>query len=68
MTTTFLDDADVERLTKRTRLAAQRRALDRMGVRYLTRPDGRPIVPRVAIERLYEPAPAAPPQPNWSAL
>lgn len=30
----FLPRAEVERLTKRTRFAAMRRALDRMGIRY----------------------------------
>ncbi|WP_082806182.1 DUF4224 domain-containing protein [Marichromatium gracile] len=63
----FLSEEDIKRMTKRVRPSAQRRALDRMGVRYLTRPDGRPIVARATIEHSVTERSISP-EPNWSAL
>lgn len=63
----FLTQAEVEHLTNRIKPRAQRCALDRMGIHYLTRPDGRPIIPRATIERPSEPDHLRV-QPNWSAL
>lgn len=40
----FLSRDDVRRLTKRTYFAAQRRALERLGIRYTTAADGEPLV------------------------
>ena len=41
---TFLAPADVQRLTGRSRFSAQRRALDRLGIRYVTAATGEPLV------------------------
>lgn len=40
----FLTAADVERLTGKVRFSAQRRALDRLGVRYKVADTGEPLV------------------------
>jgi hypothetical protein len=40
----FLTREDVRRITKRTRYAAQRRALDALGYRYSLAADGEPLV------------------------
>lgn len=40
----LLTDAELEQLTERRQPAAQRRALERMGVTYRKRPSGRPAV------------------------
>ena len=63
----FLTDDDVRRLTGRQRHGAQRRALDRMGIHYWQRPDGRPVVSRALVEQRAENEPA-PIEPNWGAL
>lgn len=69
MTSPFLADDDVKRLTGRTNPSAQRRALDRMKIRYHSRPDGRPIIARAAVESdLAATNPAPAPSPNWSAI
>jgi hypothetical protein len=52
---------DIERLTGKKRPSAQRRALDKMGVAYLVRPDGRPVV-------LEVPGKPARRQPDFSAV
>jgi Domain of unknown function (DUF4224) len=48
----LLARADLEQLTGRKRAGAQRRALDAMGIVYLTGPDGHPRVLRSLVERL----------------
>ena len=40
----LLTSTEIEALTGKRRPSAQVRALRRMGVRYLLRPDGRPVV------------------------
>ena len=40
----FLTPAELARLTGRTRYSAQRRALDRLGIRYLLAATGEPLV------------------------
>lgn len=40
----FLTAAEVARITGRVRFAAQRRALDGLGIRYLTAATGEPLV------------------------
>ena len=65
--TAFLSDDDLWRLTGRQRHGAQRRALDRMGIRYWQRPDGRPVVARAIVERIAD-TPPDPVEPDWCAL
>ncbi len=50
----FLSDAEVLQLTKpKVQAAAQKKFLDRIGVPYVARPDGRPVISRAALsERL----------------
>ena len=55
----------IEQITGKTRPAAQRRALDRMGIRYFVRPDGRPVVVADALRDEVEPART---EPDWSVL
>ena len=62
----FLYQPDLQRLTGRERPSAQRRALDRMGVAYWVRPDGRPVVARAAVEGRE--SAAGPAEPNWAAI
>ena len=40
----FLDQASLVRMTGRTRFAAQRRALDILGIRYIRAATGEPLV------------------------
>jgi hypothetical protein len=47
---TFLTDEELRYITGRSRYRAQVRALGRMGIGYIVRPDGRPIVTREALE------------------
>ena len=54
----FLTPDQLAALTGRVRWSAQRRALDAMGVRYLTSPSGRPAVLVEEVERLALGAPA----------
>ena len=44
--------AEVIEITGRRRHRAQAMVLGRMGVPFITRPDGRPIVSRLAFERM----------------
>jgi len=62
----FLGAADLQRLTGRERPSAQRRALDRMGVAYWVRPDGRPVVARSAVEGRESAGASV--EPNWAAI
>lgn len=55
----LLTVADLEELTGRKRAAAQRRALDAMGIVHLVGPDGRPRVLRSLVERLMGGEPRA---------
>jgi hypothetical protein len=47
----FLTEQEVVELTGKQRHRAQVRALARMGIQCRVRPDGRPIVSRLAFER-----------------
>ena len=47
-----LTNAEIIEITGKSRYRAQAMALARMGVPYLIRPDGRPIVSRIAFERV----------------
>ena len=62
----FLSRLDVVRLTKRERYSAQRRALDRLGVRYTVAADGEPLVSEVAIDGAGRAA--HPRVPKWHRL
>jgi len=55
----LLTAADIEELTGRKRAAAQRRALDAMGIVYLVGPDGHPRVLRSLVERMMGGEPRA---------
>jgi len=69
MATRFLSGAEIQDLTGRVRYGSQRKALDTMGIRYHTRPDGRPVVQVSALaERTDAPVPAEAPGPNWGAI
>lgn len=61
----FLTAAQLADLTGRVRPRAQRRALERMGIRHHVRPDGRPVVATAALLDAQAPAPIG---PDWSAL
>jgi hypothetical protein len=63
---TFLARADVQRLTKCTRYAAQRRALDALGVRYTVVADGEPLVPAATVDG--SPAQAQHRAPKWHRI
>jgi hypothetical protein len=47
---TFLTEEELRHITGRRRYRAQIRALACMGIGYVVRPDGRPIVTRRALE------------------
>ena len=47
---TFLPRDAVERMTKRRRFKAMRRALDRLGIRYTPAADGEPLVREDALD------------------
>jgi hypothetical protein len=59
----FLTAADVARLTKRTRFAAQRRALDRLRIRYRVAADGEPLVRQADLDE--RPRHGRNHEPNW---
>ena len=63
----ILTAAELVDLTGKQRPSAQRRALDRMAINYLVRPDGRVIVTASALESSGG-ATLKPDQPNWTAL
>lgn len=48
----FLTADELEQLTGRVRPAAQARALMQMGIPFLRRPNGAPVVTRAAVEGL----------------
>ena len=47
---TFLTEEELRHVTGRRRCRAQIRALARMGIAHIVRPDGRPIVTRQSLE------------------
>lgn len=53
---TWLTPADLYRMTKRRRYAAQRRALDRLGVPYTAAADGEPLVRTDTLDAYRRPA------------
>lgn len=63
----WLSQEEIADLTSRVKPAAQRRALDRMGIGYRVRPDGRPLV---LVEQIQPDARRRPVggEPNWDAL
>lgn len=63
----LLTPKDLEALTGKQRIRAQRRALDRMGVRYLLRGDGSPATTWSAVNRALMDE-TAEVEPDWSAL
>lgn len=64
---TFLPPADVVRLTGgRTRYSAQRRALDRMGIRYTVAANGEPLVRADALDA--KPRAAQRSGPRWELI
>ena len=63
---TFLPRADIARITNRTRYSAQRRALDRLGFRYVVADSGEPLVRVDALDG--ERAPARNRGPRWEFL
>lgn len=48
----FLDDDEIEQLTKRRRRPAQSKALSFMGIEHKMRPDGSLVVLRAHVERM----------------
>jgi hypothetical protein len=70
----FLGEDELAQLTHPTRQAhAQRRFLDRIGVPYIVRPDGRPMVSRDVLRERFSQQPKQPSQaggtaPNRQAL
>ena len=47
----YLTEDELKGITKRKKYAAQTRALNEMGIEYRVRPDGSPLVSRLAYER-----------------
>lgn len=70
----LLTPQEIIALTGKQRFKAQQLALSKMGVRYVVRPDGSPVVSRVSVERLLggkadkTPAPSPEPVLNFAAL
>ncbi len=50
----YLTPQEVEDITGKRRYRAQVRALGRMGIQCRIRPDGRPIVSRMAFEKIMD--------------
>lgn len=64
---TFLTPAELERLTGgRKRFAAQRRALDRLSIRYITAANGEPLVRASDLDA--KPRPAQRSGPRWHLI
>jgi hypothetical protein len=61
----FIPREDVERLTGRKKFTAQRRALDRLGIRYVKAADGEPLV-RVETLDPSPPKERRRTEPNWA--
>ncbi len=66
----FLTNHELQTLTGRKRYSAQVRVLAIMGLRFLVRPDGRPIVSRLAFESAMgnDAAHLIEAEPNFEAL
>ena len=66
----YLTPREVADITGKQRYRAQARALARMGVHFLTRPDSRPIVSRLAFESAMgnDAAHLIEAEPNFEAL
>ncbi len=66
----YLTDKEIEEITGKHRYRAQVRALGRMGIRCRVRPDGRPIVSRMAFEKIMDGAVSTPEQtePDFGVL
>ena len=64
----ILSEDQLKHVTGYSQPTKQRRALDMMGIRYLTRPDGKNIVPQSAINGESGAVRASNPQPNLAAL
>ena len=70
----FLEDDDIEKLTRRVRRAAQRRVLTAMGIEHRPRPDGSLVVLRSHVEKLLDGALANAKitvknnEPDWSKV
>lgn len=70
---TFLDDDAMYELTRKRRHAAQRRALDALGVQYRQRPDGSLAVLHAHVQRIFGAGAASDKvkkdaEPNWDAM
>jgi hypothetical protein len=59
----FLSAEDVQRLTGKVRFAAQRRALDRLRIRYRTAANGEPLVSVATLDE--SPRRGRNHEPNW---
>ncbi len=66
----YLTDKEIEEITGKRRYRAQVRALGRMGIQCRVRPDGRPIVSRMAFEKIMDGAVSTPEQtePDFGVL
>ncbi len=66
----YLTPQEVEDITGKHRYRAQVRALGRMGIQCRVRPDGRPIVSRMAFEKIMDGAVSTPEQvePDFGTL
>ncbi len=66
----YLTPQEVEDITGKRRCRAQVRALGRMGIQCRVRPDGRPIVSRMAFENTMDGIVSTPQQvePDFEAL
>lgn len=65
----YLTPREIADITGKQRYRAQARALARMGIEYRLRPDGRPIVSRLAFERTMDNHPRRlGAEPNFGAL
>ncbi len=66
----YLIDKEIEGITGKRRYRAQVRTLARMGIQCRVRPDGRPIVSRMAFENIMDSTVSTPQQaePDFGAL
>ncbi len=66
----YLTPQEVKDITGKHRYRAQVRALGRMGIQCRVRPDGRPIVSRMAFEKIMDGAVSTPEQvePDFGTL
>ncbi|WP_343722112.1 DUF4224 domain-containing protein [Herbaspirillum seropedicae] len=69
----FLNDTEIESLTKRKRTKAQQKQLNAMGIQYKVRADGSLVILHAHVERLLggqeqSARPRHARKPNWKAL